>query len=120
MRAAAAVMLVLLALGASAVMVRDHSQATTRAELLQEVEVTITDSGIELSRDSFVRGMIPEIHVVNESGARRNFVVGVDRSKVLAPGDEDNFVGHLPERGRIPYRVTVNCAPGLNGLLTVL
>lgn|SRR5919106_2308261 len=115
-----ALLFVLAVVGVGLALFGDRSRATTRSELVQKVEAKITDSGIELSRDTFVRGMIPEIHVVNESSARRNLVIGVDRSKILAPGADDNMVTHLPERGRVPYRATVNCGPGLSGLLTVL
>ena len=118
---AGALLLALVALAAVAItLLQGRSHATTRAELIRPVEVTITDTRITLSHTSLLRGLIAQFRVSNESGKPRNFVAGVERTKViLAPGDRAKLLVDLEKRGPLPYRVTVNCGPGLQGLFSV-
>ncbi|MQA74857.1 MAG: hypothetical protein GEU88_11035 [Solirubrobacterales bacterium] len=106
------------ALAAAALL--DRSEATTQAALIRPVDVTITDRGIELSRSSLDRGLIAEFRVVNESSERRNFVVGVESTDLLAPGEREKLIVDLQARGQLAYRVTVNCGRGFEGLFTVV
>lgn len=101
----------------------EQGRATTLQDLITPIEVTITDERIiihaELEREEFVRGSIGEFRVVNESTRRRNFVVGVERTDVLAPGDRARLELFFPVRESMPYRVTVNRGAGHTGSLRV-
>lgn len=103
---------------------RDQGQATTLADLIKPVDVTITDQRITIEadqvREEFVRGSIGDFRVANESSERRNFVVGVERTQLLAPGERVTLRVEFPVRGVLPYRVTVNRVAGLSGLIRVL
>ncbi len=121
MKAKAVLPLIILALGWIGVTtIHDPSQATTRSGLIRPVDVTITDRAIERSRTSLERGTIAEFRVANESAKPRNFVVGVERTAILDPGERDKLIVELEARGPLPYRVTVNCVLGLQGLFSVL
>lgn len=124
MKRRAVLLLALLTLGGVAGgVVHERGQATTRAELLREIDVRITDRGIVtdtgLARSELIRGSVAEFRVVNASSKPRNFAVGIDRTPVLAPGERDRIHVDLAVRGPLPYRVTVNCAPGLSGVFQV-
>ena len=123
MRSRAALLLALLAMAWIATGGREEGQATTLQELLTPIKVTITDERIiitaDLARDEFVRGSIGDFRVINESSERRNFVVGVDRTRLLAPGERATLEVPFPMRGSVPYRITVNRVPGLSGQLRV-
>lgn len=121
MRARVALLCVLVVAGATTGLagLSQRSEATTQASLIRPVEVTITDRSIELSRSSLDRGTIAKFRVSNESAKPRNFVVGVDRTAILAPGERAKLIVDLQVRSQLPYRVTVNCGRGLNGLFAV-
>lgn len=102
---------------------REQGHATTLQDLITPIGVTITDERItvhsELEREEFIRGSIGNFRVVNESSKPRNFVVGVERTDVLAPGERTRLEFFFPARGSLPYRATVNRGPGHAGLLKV-
>lgn len=101
----------------------EGTQATTLADIIRPVDVTISDRGItveaDLGREEFVRGSIGELRVVNQSSARRNFVMGVERTPVLDPGERATIEVEFPVRGPVPYRVNVNRRSGHTGMIRV-
>jgi hypothetical protein len=120
MRGKAALLVALLAIAITASGVFDTgSRATTRAEILLQVNVTITDRAIHITEDSGLRGHVGEFHVVNASTKPRNLAVGTRHTDILKPGDEDKLIVDFTARGPIPYRVTLNCDPRLSGTFTV-
>ena len=102
---------------------REQGHATTLQDLVTPINVTITDERImveaDLVRDEFVRGSIGDFRVVNESSEPRNFVVGVESTDVLAPGDTARLEFFFTRRESLPYRVTVNRGPGHTGSVRV-
>ncbi len=102
----------------------ERSKATTLADIIRPVEVTITDQTItivtDFEREEFIRGGIGDFRIVNEGSMPRNFVIGVQSTPVLAPGEEARLEVEFPVRGLVPYRATVNRGPGHTGVITVI
>jgi hypothetical protein len=102
----------------------EGSKATTLADIIRPVEVTITDQEItivtDFERAEFIRGGIGDFRIVNESSMPRNFAIGVQSTPVLAPGEEARLEVEFPVRGPVPYRATVNRGPGHTGAITVI
>ena len=124
MKRRAALLLALLTVGWIAVdATREKGHATTLQDLITPIDVTITDERImvhtDLVREEFVRGSIGDFRVVNESSEPRNFVVGVESTDVLAPGDRARLEFFFTRRESLPYRVTVNRGPGHTGSVRV-
>ncbi|MPZ63607.1 MAG: hypothetical protein GEU93_20495 [Propionibacteriales bacterium] len=104
-------------------MIPERGQATTVADLMRPIKVRITDGGLAidtgLQREELIRGSIGGFRVINDSSKPRNFVVGLERSRVLEPGQRATFHVDLTVRGPLPYRVTVNREPGFSGVFRV-
>jgi hypothetical protein len=123
-RAALPLLLVAAAWIVVAPAVPERSRATTLADIIRPVEVTITDQGItvvtDFEREEFIRGGIGDFRIVNEGSVPRNFAIGVQHTPVLAPGEEARLEVEFPVRGPVPYRATVNRGSGHSGVITVI
>jgi len=75
---------------------------TTGPEHVDNVKVTMRDSGISLSKATFLRGGNARFIAVNKGTKPYRFKIGVVSTKLLAPGKTGIVLAELDFRGKFP------------------
>jgi hypothetical protein len=112
------------ALVAAATLASD-ARATTGAELIIPMRVTLTDRGIHFSaRPKIDLDTTVLFLVTNKSSQRRWFQIGNPkndrRTRVLRRGGTDRFYFVFRARGRVPYKSGGPGAPVRSGIFRVV
>ncbi len=96
------VVLALVALGLTAG--ASARPQTTGPEHVDNVKVTMRDSGIALSKATFLRGDNARFIAVNKGSKPYRLKIGVVQTKLLAPGKTGIILAELDFRGKFPLK----------------
>jgi hypothetical protein len=94
--------LVLIALGLAAASYA--RPLTTGPEHVDNVKVTMRDSGISLSKATFLRGGNARFIAINKGSKPYKFKIGVVSTKLLKPGQTGIVLAELDFRGKFPLQ----------------
>jgi hypothetical protein len=100
-------LLFLLAVAASAV---PSATATTRPINIINIRVNVTDFALSMTQYRARRGYGVHFIVTNRGKVPHKVDIGGLVTPVLAPGKRAKVSASLEERGRFPYKVTLNSA----------
>jgi hypothetical protein len=104
------VLALLLSLAAVAAVSAQSAAATTRPINILNVRVTVTDSALTMSHYRAHRGWGAHFIVTNRGRLPHRVDIGGLLTPVLAPGRRAKVSASLEERGRFPFKVTLNSA----------
>ncbi len=77
---------------------------TTGPEHVDNVKVTLRDSGMTLSKATFLRGGAARFLAINKGTKPYRFKIGVVSTKLLKPGQSDIILATLDYRGKFPLQ----------------
>jgi hypothetical protein len=108
-----------IALAAVAASLGPSASATTQPSIIINVSVSVTDTGIRFSHTRARRGWGVYFNVVNRGKRPHRVDIGGLVTPVLQPGKRARVGANLEERGRYPYKVTLNPGPRHRGFFIV-
>jgi Cupredoxin-like domain len=111
--------LAVAAVAAVAASLLPSASATTAPTIIITVRVNVTDSAIRFSQLRVRRGW--GVHFVVRNGGKRPHRVDIGGlvTPVIQPGKRGRVSASLEERGRYPFRVTLNGTPRQKGFFIV-
>jgi hypothetical protein len=108
-----------IALAAMAASLGPSASATTQPSIIINVNVSVTDTAISFSQKRARRGWGVYFYVTNRGKKPHRVDIGGLVTPVIQPGKRARVGANLEERGRYPYRVTLNGSPRHRGFFIV-
>jgi hypothetical protein len=112
-------LLLLLAVAGVGASLLPTASATTAPNIIINVRVSVTDSAIKFSPKRARRGWGAHFIVTNTGKRPHRVDIGGLVTPVIQPGNKRRVSASLEERGRYPYRVTLNGTPRQRGFFIV-
>ncbi len=95
------------------------ASATTQPSIVITVRMTVTDNTIKLSHKRARRGWGVHFVLINTGRKPHRVDIGGLLTPIVKPGKQGRVSASLENRGRYPYRVTVNGTPQQRGFFIV-
>jgi hypothetical protein len=109
----------LLAVAALAAALLPAASATTQPTITINIRISVTDTGITFSQYRARRGWGVHFLIRNTGKKPHRIDIGGIVSPIIQPGKRSRVSASLEERGRYPFRVTLNPGPKAKGWFIV-
>jgi plastocyanin len=83
------------------------------------INVKIYDSKLVLSKHSSSGVQVIGFRIHNLGKKKHNFVVGMQSTRPIAPGQYDDFAVQFDVFGKYHYKCTLNCLKSMRGVIDV-